>query len=201
MVFVRSALERGVGKRCRAARHFRILPRISVESRRARRFEKPQTGRIITTDSIEHLRELFIYNDWANRRVINALKSVESESSRRILAHLLITEREYYERLYGKGSFGFEFWQNLSLEECGGLARENAERFEKLLRKFDDEGLDLKTSYRTSEGVWCENTFRELLTHVLFHSSIHRGNSISKLREENHPPPQIDYIIYLRETG
>ena len=151
-------------------------------------------------NSIEHLRELYAYNDWANRRVITALKSDYSEKSRRILAHLLITEQEYYERLYGKDSSGFDFWQDLSLEQCGELARENAGRYEKLLRKFDDEGLDLKTRYRTSKGVWCENTFRELLTQVLFHSSIHRGNATLKLREENFTPPKTDYIIYLRET-
>ena len=151
-------------------------------------------------NSIEYLHELFIYNDWANRRIITALKSDYSEKSRRILAHLLITEQEYYERLYGKDSFGFDFWQDLSLEQCGELARENAGRYEKLLRKFDDEGLDLKTRYRTSEGVWYENTFRELLTQVLFHSSIHRGNVTLKLREENFTPPKTDYIIYLRET-
>ena len=151
-------------------------------------------------NSVEHLRELYAYNDWANRRLIAALKRADSEKSRRILAHLLITEQEYFERLYGKDSFGFDFWQDLPLDECGDLARETAERFEKLLRKFDDEGLDLKTSYRTGEGVWHENTFRELLTHVLFHSSIHRGSIILKLREENHTPPKIDYIIYLREA-
>ena len=151
-------------------------------------------------DTIEQLRGLFAYNDWANRRIITGLKGNLSDKSRVILAHLLITEQEYFERLYGKDSFGFDFRQNLSLEECGNLAREIAERYEKLLRRFDDEGLDLKTNYRTSEGVWYENTFRELLTHVLFHSSIHRGNIILKLREENFTPPKIDYIIYLRET-
>ncbi len=152
-------------------------------------------------NTVEHLRELFVYNDWANRRIVAALKSNKSEKARQILAHLLITEQEYFERLYGKDSFGFDFWQDLSLEECGNLARATDERFERLLRKFDDEGLDMKTRYRTSEGAWYENTFRELLTHVLFHSSIHRGNIILKMREENFEPPKIDYIIYLRETA
>ncbi len=151
-------------------------------------------------ETIEHLRELFTYNDWANRRIITALKTNRSEKSLKILAHLLITEQEYYERFYGKDSTGFDFWQNLSLEDCGNLAKENAERFEKLLKRFDDEGLGQIAKYKTSEGVPFENTFRELLTHVLFHSSIHRGNIILKLREENSAPPQIDYIIYLRET-
>ncbi len=151
-------------------------------------------------NTIEHLRQLFNYNDWANRRIVTALKENYSDRSRRILAHLLITEQEYFERLYGKDSTGFDFWQDLSLEECGRLARETAERYEKLIRRFEEEGLDLRAEYRTSEGVRHENTFRELLTHVVFHSSIHRGNIILKMREEGFTPPKIDYIIYLRET-
>ena len=151
-------------------------------------------------NSIEHLRELYDYNDWANRRVIIALKTSSSEKACRILAHLLISEQEYYARLYGKDSTDFDFWQNLSLEECGQLAQENAENYERLLKRFDDEGLGQIAEYKTSAGVSYQNTFREMLTHVLFHSSIHRGNIILKLREGGFAPPQIDYIIYLRET-
>jgi uncharacterized damage-inducible protein DinB len=152
-------------------------------------------------DTIEHLRKLFIYNDWANRRIVAALKLNPNEKPLKILAHLLITEKEYFERLYGKDSTGFDFWQDLSAEDCGRLAQENAERYERLLKRFDDEGLGQIARYKTSEGVPQENNFRELLTHVLFHSSIHRGNIILKMREENFAPPVIDYIIYLRETA
>lgn len=151
-------------------------------------------------ETVEHLRGLFAYNDWANRRIIVSLKSAASERSRQILAHLLATEKEYYERLYGKDSTGFDFWPDLSVEACGTLARETAGAYEKLLRRFDDSGLDLKAKYRTSEGVPYENTYRELITHVLLHSSIHRGNIVLKLREDGFEPPKIDYIIYLRET-
>jgi uncharacterized damage-inducible protein DinB len=80
------------------------------------------------------------------------------------------------------------------------MARENAERFEKLLAKFEDEGLGLTASYRTSEGVPHTNTFREVLTHVLFHSMAHRGQALSALRRDGIEPPSIDYIIYLREN-
>jgi len=151
-------------------------------------------------ETVAHLRHLFAYNDWANRRILVSVKNTASERSRQILAHLLITEKEYYERLYGKDSTGFDFWPNLTTEDCGTLARETAEAFEKLLRRFDEDGLEIRAKYRTSEGIPCENTFRELLTHVLTHSSIHRGNIMLKLREEGFEPPKIDYIIYLRET-
>ena len=152
-------------------------------------------------ETIEHLRGLFDYNDWANRRIVRALESNRSEKGRKILAHLLVTEKEYYERLYSKDSTGFDFWQNLSLEDCRNLAEENAKNYERILERFDDKRLEQLARYKTSEGVPHANTFRELLTHVLFHSSIHRGNIILKMREENYAPPAIDYIIYLRETA
>jgi len=150
-------------------------------------------------DTIEHLRELFAFNDWANRKLVVTLKENESPSSLRYLAHSLTTEQEYFERLYGKDSTGFDFWPDLNIENCGALARENAERFEKLLAKFDDEGLGLTASYKTSEGIAYTNSFREILTHVLFHSMTHRGQALSALRRDGIEPPSIDYIIYLRE--
>lgn len=150
--------------------------------------------------TVEHLRELFRYNDWANRRVVVSLKENDCERARLILAHLLTTEQEYFERLYGKDSTGFDFWPDLSLAECGDLAKEVSGRYEKLIRGFDEEGLDITARYRTSQGTRCENTYRELLSHVVLHSSIHRGNIILKLREAGFVPPKIDYIIYLRET-
>ena len=149
-------------------------------------------------DTIEHLQHLFEYNHWANSRLIFALKDAPSEKSLKILAHLLITEKEYFERLYGKDSTGFNFWQDLSREDCKQLAQENDDNFRNLLKRFDDEGLGLTASYKTSEGVAYKNTYREMLTHILFHSSIHRGNIILNLREEGFEPPAIDYIIFIR---
>ena len=152
-------------------------------------------------ETVEHLRELFAYNDWANRRIVTALKSNRSEKVRKILAHLLITESEYYERLYGKDSTGFDFWRDLSTEDCGRLARENAENYERVLKRFDDEGLGQIAKYKTSEGVPQQNNFRELLTHILFHSMNHRGQVNSAMRDDGFAPPSTDYIIYLRETS
>lgn len=151
-------------------------------------------------NTVEHLRHLFAYNDWANRRVIVALKTSESARSLKILTHILLTEREYFERLYGKDSTGFDFWQDLTLEECGKLAQHNSTNFERLLKRFDDEGLGQTVDYKTSQGEPHTNSFRELLTQVLFHSATHRGNIVLKLREEDFVPPAIDYIIFLRET-
>lgn len=150
--------------------------------------------------SIEHLRELFIYNDWANRRLINSLKTNPSAKAQKLVAHLLITEDEYYARLHGKDSTGFEFWPDFSLEECGRIARRSAENYDLLLGKFEDEGLGTKIAYRTSAGETVENSFREVLTHVLLHSMNHRGQASAAIREAGFTPPATDYIIYCRKN-
>src|SRR5436305_675412 len=117
--------------------------------------------------TVEQLRELYRYNDWANRRIIVAVRESGSQRCRQILAHLLTTEEEYLARLFGKDSTGFDFWPELTTEECGVLARTVAEKYEKLMRRFDEEGLDLWTRYRTSQGVPHECDFRDMLTHVI----------------------------------
>ena len=149
-------------------------------------------------NSIEHLRELYEYNDWANRCLVRNLKETKCEKALKYLSHVLITEKEYFERLYGKDSTGFDFWRSLSVDECSNLAKENAEMYERLLNKFEDEGLGQTTHYYTSEGEQVENSFREILTHVLFHSMNHRGQILTTLNQEGFVPPILDYIIYCR---
>lgn len=152
-------------------------------------------------NTIDHLRQLFEYDDWANRKTIEALESIESTKSQSILAHILITKQEYFDRLAGKDSTGFDFWPGLTLQDCRRLADATTQNYRELLASGDDFLLERVAAYKTSEGVPHENTYRELLTHVLLHSSIHRGNIVLKMREEGLVPPKIDYILYLRETA
>ena len=148
--------------------------------------------------TLDHLLHLFEYDDWANRQTLTALSDKDSERSRRIFAHLLITKQEYFERLDGKDSTGFDFWPDLTIDGCRQLARSTHDNYVRLLTGADEPLLERRASYKTSEGVPYENTYRDLLTHVLLHSSIHRGNIVLKMREEGLEPPKIDYILYLR---
>jgi uncharacterized damage-inducible protein DinB len=148
---------------------------------------------------IHHFLHLFEYDHWADRRTIEALRNNNSGRSLQIFAHLLITKQEYFERLHGKDSTGFNFWPDLSIEECRALAESIYANYKQLLDKANEETLDNETVYKTSEGVPYRNSYRELLTHVLFHALIHRGNIVLKMREEGFEPPKVDYILYLRD--
>lgn len=148
--------------------------------------------------SLENIKRLFRFNDWANRVLVRNVRESESPKALSYLGHVLITEQEYYERLFGKDSTGFDFWPELTIDECAALARSNAEKYERLLSGFDEEGLGQSIRYKTSEGDPVENTYREILNHVILHSMNHRGQVLTVLRLAGHEPPSIDYIIYER---
>jgi uncharacterized damage-inducible protein DinB len=150
-------------------------------------------------NTLEHLRHLFNFNDRANIELVGALKKDRSERALRLLSHLLITEKEYFERLKGKDSTGFDFWPELSVQECEDTERENTKAYSGLLSDLEEDGLDSAVNYRTSQGAPYENTIREMLTHVLFHSMTHRGQALAALRADGFEPPKIDYIIFSRE--
>lgn len=150
--------------------------------------------------SIEDLRQLFAFNDWANRRVIAVLRESGCVDGLKLMSHVVTTETEYFERIHGKDSTGFDFWPDLDLEGVRDAALRNAESYRGLLEQFDEEGLGQSIDYRTSSGTGVRGTFRDLLTHVVFHSMAHRGQILTELRRSGVEPPKIDYIIYRREV-
>ncbi len=149
-------------------------------------------------DSLEQLRIFFSYNDWANRRVVAALRASDCPEAEKLAAHLLMTEKEYHDRMFGSDSTGFNFWPEMSIDQMSALAMENAESFERLLSKFDDEGLGQSVDYKTGSGKPVHNTFREILSQVLLHSTSHRAQALKELRRAGFEPPAIDYIFYSR---
>jgi uncharacterized damage-inducible protein DinB len=150
-------------------------------------------------NTLEHLREQFVFNDWANRKLIAAITENGSAGALKLLAHLLTTEKEYFARLGGKDSTGFDFWPDLSLRECEELRRENTNYYLEFLDRLDEDELEVTARYKTSEGIGHENNYREMLTHVLFHSMTHRGQALTAVRADGFEPPKIDYIIFTRE--
>ncbi|HUR97785.1 MAG TPA: DinB family protein [Pyrinomonadaceae bacterium] len=152
-------------------------------------------------NTIEHLRELLAYDRWADQRTMAALETAHSDKALRIFAHLLITKQEYLDRFNGKDSTGFNFWPELDLAACRRVAGVTNDNYNRLIAVADETALNQIVKYNTSEGVPHENSIRDLLTHVLLHSSIHRGNIVLKMREEGLEPPKIDYILYLRSKN
>jgi uncharacterized damage-inducible protein DinB len=154
-------------------------------------------------NSIETLRQLLTYNDWANRRVIESLKNAAGDSARglRAMAHLLIAEKMWLIRLLrNEDTSGFDFWQGSTLEECIQLADEVSGSYLRLLHELTEEGLNSVATYKNSRGVEYQTPYRDILQHVVIHSAYHRGQVAMAMREGGGEPAYTDYIAFVRET-
>jgi len=155
-------------------------------------------------NSIESLRQLFTFNEWANRRVLDSFKDESNRSfaAIRAFAHLLVAEKMWLVRLLrNEDTTGFDFWQASTLEECAALLKENSLAYTDLLKNLTEETLDSVATYRNSKGVEYHTSFYDILTHVLFHSTYHRGQVAMAVRNDGGEPAYTDYIAFVRENA
>ncbi len=152
--------------------------------------------------TIEQLRALLDYNEWANRRMIAALKASHDPPAKalRALTHLLIAEKTWLLRLKNDlDTTGYEFWPELSLEECEALAAETASAYSELLAELTEDGLDSVATYKNSKGIEYQTSYRDIVTHVEVHSAYHRGQVAMSIRAEGGEPANTDYIAFVRD--
>src|SRR5215212_1338142 len=128
-------------------------------------------------ETVETLRRMCAYNEWANLRTIKSLKQQASPSAKgiRALSHLLIAEQEWLTRLLkNENSTGKDFWPTSTLEQCEALFDDMRKAYLALLAELTEAGLDATATYKNSKGIEYTTSFRDILSHVLMHSAYHR---------------------------
>lgn len=155
-------------------------------------------------ETIETLRRMFAYNEWANVRTLESLKPPATPNARgtRDFVHLVIAEKTWLARfLKTEDSANTEFWPASTLDQCEAIMDETRKAYSALLADMTEEGLDATASYKNSKGVEHTTSFRDMLTHVLMHSAYHRGQVAMAVRAEDGTPAYTDYIVFAREQS
>ncbi len=153
-------------------------------------------------ETIETIRRKFAYNEWANEIIFNSLAAQAAPSAKalRSLAHLLLAEKMWLVRLLENAdTTNFDFWQAETLADCAMLLDENKRTYAAFLNDLTDEKLSAVATYRNSKGIAYQTAFRDVLTHVLFHSVYHRGQVAQAVRIDGGTPVNTDFIAYIRE--
>ncbi len=147
------------------------------------------------------LQRLIDYGAWADRRVGTALAGLQRPDAAllRLFAHIVTTERLYYERMTGKDPWPQDFWPELTLWECRSVADACAERYSGYLDDATDAELERPVTYRDSSGRHHQTAPVRMIEHVALHSAHHRGQIALELRRGGAEPPITDYIRYVRE--
>lgn len=143
------------------------------------------------------------YNHWANQKFIEQFRQLPAPNPRalRYFAHILMAEKGWMVRLKGLSTDGFDFWPNLSVEECATLSVENQAKYHAFLSDLLEADLERQATYRNSKGIEFCTSFRDILLHVAFHGAYHRGQIATAIREGGETPAYTDYIGFEREMG
>jgi len=151
-------------------------------------------------NTIEFLRQIYVYNAWANERELGVLKESNDADGARFFYHILLAEKFWLKRiLENADTTGYNFWLEATVEDCEKLLNENKEAYNAFFADLTEEKLEQTANYKNSKGVEYTNTYREIFTHVFFHSAYHRGQITSALRAGNATPAYIDFIGFLRD--
>lgn len=162
---------------------------------------------------IDEIRRLYAYNRWANHRILDAAGKLDPESwtvdlgssfpsIQATLAHILAAEWIWLSRWQGTSPTGLPPSWNLStLEEIRARWADVENAREELLAALTDEDLDKAIAYRNLKGEPLMNTMGEMLRHVVNHSTYHRGQVVTMLRQIGAEAPSTDLILFYREQG
>ena len=140
-------------------------------------------------------KELFQYSTFFNRQLIDKIiqnQDQVSEKSLKVMSHMLNAHHVWNARLENKNSL-FGIWQNHTIEELMEIELNNSEMSLAILEKYD---LDEIVHYTNTTGIKFENSVRDILFHVINHSTYHRGQIATDFRQNGIEPILTEYIYY-----
>jgi uncharacterized damage-inducible protein DinB len=159
---------------------------------------------------VNEFLELFAYNAWANRRIFDAAAQLPAEQYFRdlksshggvhgTLCHIVWAEQLWLHRWAGKPNPAVA--QGTDLKSLADVIdrweQVEAERG-RFLAGLAEPRLDEPRVVQPSSGGEYVHSFRQMFRHFINHSSYHRGQIVTFLRQLGAKPPGTDLILYYR---
>ena len=154
-------------------------------------------------------RTLIRYSGWASRKVLAAALQLTREELERpnaishgsiagTLAHIYLADRVWQERIiYADKPLVWD----ASLAEAEAAWPGIQQDWETWADSQTDEDLDRVIQYKSINGNLAQNKAGEIVTHVVNHATLHRGQVVGMIRQLGVQPPATDFIFYLRELA
>jgi uncharacterized damage-inducible protein DinB len=162
---------------------------------------------------ISYIQELYSYNAWANRRVLDACSALSGdqltqqiggsfESLRNTLAHIFDVEWLYLERWLGRAPASLPKAESYADIDALRARYESVEQdLEKNIRALSDAELNRIFEFKNTKGTSYRHPLWEMLVHLVNHSTYHRGQVTVLLRAAGAKPIATDMIAFFRERS
>ena len=142
-------------------------------------------------------RELFEYNYCFNQKLIEIFEdspNKTSEKSVKLINHILNAHQIWSNRIDSKQT-PFEVFELHNIQDLKNIDKTNYELTLKILDKFD---LNATVNYSNSKGQEFSNSIRDILFHIINHSTYHRGQIATEFKNHGLEPLVTDYIFFKR---
>lgn len=158
-------------------------------------------------------QELYAYNRWANQEVLRAVQPLSAEeyvrdlkssfpSIRDTLVHILVAEWIWLRRWHGESPRTQPAgWSTLGYDELLVRWREHELEQAAFLAQLTDERLRQPLAYHNTRGQPFEVPLQHLVRHVVNHSSYHRGQVTTMLRQLGHAAAATDLVLYFNTVA
>lgn len=148
----------------------------------------------------KHFIDLLKYNDWANQRVLITLEEheINDEEILKLYSHVLSAQIVWLNRIIDIPTSPFPLWEVYNLRELRSMTEESARNWMNYMETHRFETFEEMIFYKNTKGKKFENTIREIISHVINHSTYHRGQIAAKISVKGLEAPVTDYIAYAR---
>ena len=141
--------------------------------------------------------QLFDYNFYCNRKIIEKCISIEKVPNRSVelFSHILNAHHIWNKRLLDE-DWQYGVWQVHEVKDWEDLHYENQRTTFEIITNTDD--FTKRVDYKTTEGRVFANELKDILFHIINHSTHHRGQIATEFRKNKIESEQLDYIFYKR---
>jgi uncharacterized damage-inducible protein DinB len=159
---------------------------------------------------LQEITQLVAFNRWANQCFFEALSQLPSEQYGRdmrsshggihgTLAHIIGAEKGWLSRWQGKSETGAAgISQMHSVAELRAYWENVCDEMSQFLTTLDDRKLQETLSTTTRTGSYTPS-YWQMIQHVVDHSSYHRGQIVTMLRQLGVTPPSTGLIRFYRD--
>lgn len=147
----------------------------------------------------EYFQNLFEYESWANQKISRCIVAMSNppEKAISIMSHIADAGTIWLSRVKGIPS-PVTVWQAFPKEKILSEVEKISAEYLNYLNEIEEDDLKKVVKYKNSKGDNFESLLKDILTHVIIHSSYHRGQVIVLIKSFTENIPYTDYIHYVR---
>jgi len=158
--------------------------------------------------NVADIQHLFAYDAWANALILDCIDSLSEEqytrplnssfpNIRETMAHLVGVEWIWNRRLQGVYPTELPPWMHeADAASLRAKLKETAEERAQILES--DPDLEQAITFRDMAGNEFTQKLVHILQHIVNHSTYHRGQLTTMIRQVGVTPPRTDIIVFVR---